>query len=325
MEGRDFRGMRAKMLKDVRASIKSEYANEEYALIQSINAYDETSKSYNLVFERLTEWYGIYFPEVKIPNPESLARLVAVLNDKEALSKDAINEIINDPDKSESIFNKASASMGRSMNEGERSAILAFAKMSMDMASAMDGLDTYIKATAEKLMPNATFLTDDKIAAELLAKAGSLERLATMPASTIQLLGAEKALFKHIKFGSKPPKYGILFKMAEISNAPRNCRGKIARAYATKISIGLKGDFFTKKFIGEELKKNLQSTIEKIKKASEGKPERRSNERPTRPLGGYRRPGRGYGSGGGMGGGARRQWGDGNRGDRKPQWKKRQF
>jgi len=325
LEERDFRSKREGMLKSVRASIKSEYQNEEHALIQAINAYDETSKSYNLVFERLTEWYGIYFPEVKIPNPESLARLVAVLNDKESISKEAIQAIINDADKSEQIFTRAGTSMGRTMNPGERAAVLAFARMSTDMSTAMDDLATYIKATSETLMPNTTFLTDDKIAAKLLSKAGSLERLAMMPASTIQLLGAEKALFKHIKFGSKPPKYGLLFNMPAISNSPRNTRGKIARAYATKISIGLKGDFFTKKFIADKLKEDLDSTVEKIKKNMEGKPERSRNERPTRPLGGFRggmsrRPATGREGGGGgsrwndrggdrrSGGGQKRQW-----------------
>ena len=309
MAGIDFRKRREGMLKHVRESIKSEYQNEEHALIQAINAYDETSRSYNLAFERLTEWYGIYFPEVKVPNPKSLAELVAVLNDKENMSREAIQRVINDPDKTESIFNKASASMGRAMNEGERSAILAFARMSSDMNTAMDGLDAYIKATSEKLMPNTTYLTDDKIAAKLLSKAGSLERLAMMPASTIQLLGAEKALFKHIKFGSKPPKYGLLFNMPAISNAPRNARGKIARAYATKISIGLKGDYFTKKFIGEKLKSDLEGTIERIKKGAADRPERSRNERPTRPLGGFRSQQNRRGNDRGRGGyGDRRQW-----------------
>lgn len=275
------------MLKSVRESIKGEYRNEEYALIQAINAFEETNRSYNLVFERLTEWYGIYFPEVKVPNPKSLAELVAAMNDRKSISKDAIQAIIKDPDKTESVFKRASESMGREMEDPERQAILAFARMSSDMNAAMEGLDAYIKDTANRLMPNTTYLTDDKIAAQLLSKAGSLERLATMPASTIQLLGAEKALFKHIKFGSKPPKYGILFKMPAISNAPRNARGKIARAYATKISIGLRGDFFTKKFIGERLKADLDAAIEKIKKNASERPEKR-NERPTRPLGGFR-------------------------------------
>jgi nucleolar protein 56 len=153
------------------------------------------------------------------------------------------------------------------MSERERDAILNFAKLSNQMYDTMLGLEAYIKATSTELMPNTTYLTDEKIAAELLSKAGSLERLATMPASTVQLLGAEKALFKHIKFGSNPPKYGTLFKLAEISNGPRDRRGRIARAYAAKISIALKADYFTKSFIAEKLKADLEKAVKRIKEA----------------------------------------------------------
>jgi nucleolar protein 56 len=77
-------------------------------------------------------------------------------------------------------------------------------------------------------------------------------------------LGAEKALFKHIKFGSKPPKYGILFKLPAVTNAQREKKGRIARAYATKISIALKADHFSKNFIAERLKESLDHSLKKI-------------------------------------------------------------
>ncbi len=257
--------MRERMIKKAKEGIKSAYTNEEFALMQAINAYLETNKSYNLVFERLSEWYGIYFPEVKVTNPKTLADLATVLNSKSEISEEKINSIINDPQKSASIYNKAMSTMGRDMSFNEMTAVLGFSKLSNQMFDTMAELEAYIKTTSTAIMPNTTYLTDEKIAAELLSKAGSLERLATMPASTVQLLGAEKALFKHIKFGSKPPKYGVLFKLAEISNGPRDKRGRIARAYATKINIALKADFFTHNFIAEKLKADLEKTIKKIK------------------------------------------------------------
>jgi nucleolar protein 56 len=255
------------MIKKAKEGIRSSYTNEEHVLIQAINAYLETNKSYNLAFERLSEWYGIYFPEIKITNPKTLASLAIALNSREGISKETINSAINDEQKSASIYNKALATIGRSMNANERNAILSFAELSNRMYDTLVELESYIKATSTALMPNTTYLTDEKIAAELLSKAGSLERLASMPAGTIQLLGAEKSLFKHIKFGSKPPKYGVLFKLAEISNGPRDKRGRIARAYATKICIGLKADFYTKNFIAEKLKQDLDTTIKKIKES----------------------------------------------------------
>jgi nucleolar protein 56 len=260
-----FEEMRERMIKKAKEGIKSSYSNEEFALVQAINAYLETNKTYNLAYERLSEWYGLYYPEVKVANAKTLADLAMVLNSRSEISEERIESIIKDAQKSASIYAKATSTMGREMNINEMNALMGFARLSNQMYDTLLELETYIKAAATELMPNTTYLTDEKIAAELLSKAGSLERLATMPASTIQLLGAEKALFKHIKFGSRPPKYGVLFKLAEISNGPRDKRGRIARAYATKISIGLKADFFTKNFIAEKLKEDLEKNIKKIK------------------------------------------------------------
>jgi nucleolar protein 56 len=259
-----FEEMREKMLKKAKEGIRSSYENEEFALIQAINAYLETGKSYNLAYERLSEWYGIYYPEVKVSNPKTLADLAIVLNSKGEISEEKIKELITDEQKAESIYNKASSTMGREMSANERKALIGFANLSNRMYDTILELEEYIKITATAIMPNTTYLTDEKIAAELLSKAGSLERLATMPAGTVQLLGAEKALFKHIKFGSKPPKYGVLFKMAEISNGARDKRGRIARVYATKISIALKADYFTKNFIAEKLKQDIEKSIKRI-------------------------------------------------------------
>lgn len=104
-----------------------------------------------------------------------------------------------------------------------------------------------------------------------------------MPASTVQLLGAEKALFKHIKFGSNPPKYGTLFKLAEISNGPRDRRGRIARVYAAKISVALKADYFTKKFIAEKLKEDLEKAVKRIKEAPASEQSKRPTNQFSRP------------------------------------------
>lgn len=281
MEKRSFEQVRDKMLKSAKEGIKSAYSNEEYALIQAINAYLETSKSYNLSYERLSEWYGIYFPEIRLNNPKVLADLALVLNSRDGIDKDGINKILNDEQKSESLYKKAKETIGRSMNENEKRALVSFANLSNDMNRSLNELEAYIKLAANEILPNTTYLTDEKIAAELLAKAGSMERLASMPASTVQLLGAEKALFKHIKFGSKPPKYGVLFKLAGISNAPRDQRGRIARLYATKISIALKGDYFTKKFIAEKLKEDLERGIKRIREAPP-KERKRQDGRPQR-------------------------------------------
>lgn len=265
MPNESFEEARKRMLAKTKEEVKQAYSGEEYALINAINAYLDTSKSYNLLYERLAEWFGVYFPDIELGNPKTLAEITSLIV-KGDYDFQNVLDLINDNAKAKHVYELSKDKALRSMNEGEKQAILSFAEMSKNMDTTLTSLESYIKEASTKLLPNTTYLTDEKIAAEMLSRAGSIERLATMPASTIQLLGAEKALFKHLKFGSKPPKYGILFKMTIINSAPREIRGKIARAYATKISIGLKADYYTKNFIADKLKKTLEETIEKIRK-----------------------------------------------------------
>lgn len=260
----DFVELRERMIKATKGEIREAYSNEEFILIQAINAFNETTRSYNLMYERLSEWFGIYFPEIKVGSPSVLAELATLLCSGGEVDGKEVARIIDDPQKAESICKKITETMGRKPEGDEKEAIGAFANLTKDAGKGLQGLDAYIKAATNRIMPNVTYLTDDKIAAELLAKAGSLERMATMPAGTIQLLGAEKALFKHIKFGSKPPKYGVIFKLAAVTNAQREKRGMVARAYATKIAIAVKADYFTKKFIADKLKETLDESLGKI-------------------------------------------------------------
>lgn len=279
--GSEFKSLRERMIRGAKEGIEISYKNEEHILMQAINAYNETSRSYNLLFERLSEWYGIYFPEIKIQNPKTLSQLTLHMLSKEP-NKEEILKIVEDDGKADSIISKAQSTIGRKHEGNEALAIIAFAKMGIEMQNTLDSIGEYIKSASERILPNTTYLTDERIAAELLAKAGSLERLATMPAGTIQLLGAEKALFKHIKFGSKPPKYGILFKVPQVSNAQKERKGRIARLYATKISIALKADYFTKNFIAESLKANIESSIKRINE-KEIKPHKQNSQQWKRP------------------------------------------
>lgn len=252
------------MIKGAKEKIKLNYESEEYALIQSINAYNEALRSQNLFYERLTEWYGLYFPEISISSPKALASLAMILNSDRGIGKEAIESAVSDPSKAESIANKLESSIGRRMGDEEKNVVVEYAKMLFEISDTIEKLDSYISAAVHRMLPNAAYITEDKIAAELLSKAGSMERLATFPASTIQLLGAEKALFKHIKFGSKPPKYGVIFKLPEIANARKDVKGRIARLYAAKLAMALKADYYTHNFIADKLKKDIEDGIKRI-------------------------------------------------------------
>ena len=126
-------------------------------------------------------------------------------------------------------------------------------------------LEKQIEDDMEHIAPNTTKIVGPLIGARLISIAGGLERLAVMPASTIQILGAEKAFFRFKKEGGKPPKHGVIFQQSLINKAPYNIRGKIARVLAAKISIAVKADFFTKRDISGELVENLNKRIKEIK------------------------------------------------------------
>ena len=128
-------------------------------------------------------------------------------------------------------------------------------------------LEKQIESDMNKVAPNTSKLVGPIIGARLISISGSLERLAFLPASTIQILGAEKALFRYKKEGGKPPKHGVIFQHSYINKASRTVRGKIARAFATKISTAVKADVFTKRDVSEELIKDLHERIREINKS----------------------------------------------------------
>jgi len=126
-------------------------------------------------------------------------------------------------------------------------------------------IEEQIEEDMYSIAPNISNIIGPLIGARLISNAGGLKRLALLPASTIQVLGAEKALFRFKKEGGKPPKHGVIFQDSQINKAPRKLRGKIARVMANKISIAARADAFTKRDISVELKKILERKISEIR------------------------------------------------------------
>ena len=193
---------RARLMGVAKANVSNRYAGEEHAVKQAINSYLEIEKVRNQVYERLEEWYSIYFPEFRASSPTSLAKFVISFgkNKKEATVEELRKQI---GEGAEKLQRQIAESIGREPGDEEYSTIKTMAESELSLLQVENGIDAYLDASTKRLMPNITHLIDYKVAAELLSKAGSMERLALMPASTIQLLGAEKALFKHLKYGTK--------------------------------------------------------------------------------------------------------------------------
>jgi nucleolar protein 56 len=125
-----------------------------------------------------------------------------------------------------------------------------------------ESLLKFIEQEMAAIAPNFSKIAGPLLAARLLAEACSLKRLAVLPSSTIQLLGAEKALFRHLRNRqAKPPKYGLIYTNAFVQKTPRKNRGKMARALAGKLSIAIREDYFGKKDISKALLQGLEKRL----------------------------------------------------------------
>jgi len=132
------------------------------------------------------------------------------------------------------------------------------------ITTEMKQIEKQIEQNMQTVAPNISTIVGPLIGARLLSLAGGIERLAVMPASTIQLLGAEKALFRFKKEGGKPPKHGVIFQHPLVNKAPRSIRGRISRTLASTIAIAAKADAFTKRDIAATLKQEMEKRIQEI-------------------------------------------------------------
>ena len=212
-------------------------------VIQSINTLDDTDKIINGISSRLREWYGLHFPELDniIDSVNGYAQIV-LAGKRENMSDDVFVNAGFPDSKIQMLSVVKGKSRGGDITEENLLMVQALAKNILELFDMRKNLETQIDTQMEEIAPNITAVLGTTVGARILAKAGSLVKLSKMPASTIQVLGAEKALFRALKTGSNPPKHGLLFQHAVVHAAPRWQRGKIARAIAAKAAIAARVD-----------------------------------------------------------------------------------
>ncbi|MDE1842522.1 MAG: ribonucleotide-diphosphate reductase subunit beta [Thaumarchaeota archaeon] len=214
-------------------------------IIQAINTLDETDKIINLLSSRVREWYGLHFPELDnlIDTISGYSKIV-VEGRRDNFTQNTYTNAGFPEEKAEMLSLLQKKSRGGQISDENLAIVQGIAKQILDLFELRQSLEKHIEAQMEKVAPNTTVILGSAVGARVLAKAGSLKRLATMPASTIQVLGAEKALFRALKTGAQPPKHGLLFQHQLVHSAPRWQRGKIARAIAAKAAIGARVDVY---------------------------------------------------------------------------------
>jgi nucleolar protein 56 len=234
--------------------------------IQAILAIDDLDKTINLFMSRIREWYGLHFPELDrlLEKHETFARLVLNLGSRENFTAENLEKEDLPEEKAKQIAAASSASMGAELREDDIDKIQQMCKTTLELYELRQKLETHVNACMEEVAPNVSALLGPLLGARLIAIAGGLNNLSKMPASTIQVLGAEKALFRALKTGTRPPKHGILFQHTLIHEATRWQRGKVARALAGKIAIAARVDAYSGKYMGDELKADLERRVKDI-------------------------------------------------------------
>ncbi len=252
-----------------RNKVQHDVNRQDKPIIQVIALIEQMDKNINTFAMRLKEWFSWHFPELaKIVTDNSIyAQLVHLIEIRDNINEDLLpklEELTLDEEKAKEIIEANNASMGQDISENDAAQIKMFSSRIVEMINYRTTLGEYLHNRMLNVAPNISALIGDNVGAKLISQAGSLVNLAKYPASTIQILGAEKALFRSLKSGGNTPKYGIIYNSSFISRAGIKNKGKISRYIANKLAIAARFDQFavipnTK--MGEALKEQVEERL----------------------------------------------------------------
>lgn len=243
---------------------KMRVPERDQLVMQAISTMDEVEDVVNKMTERLREWYGLHFPELAlvIQNPDLYARIVSERGRRENIT--GLKNI--DPGSMNSIEDYKKDSIGFELSDSDEKALKSLASTIVKLTETKAQTEAYIDSLMQDVAPNTRELAGPLLAARLILIAGGLKRLSQMPASTIQILGAEDAFFNFLRTKRDPPKHGVIFQLPEIRSAGKPVRGKLARTFAAKFAIAAKADYFRGGFIGKKLRDDFLKRVQMLKR-----------------------------------------------------------
>jgi len=250
-----------------RGSVSMASGENDMLVKHAIDAIDEIDKSINVTAMRVREWYALYNPSVSrmVEDSHQLASILIEFENRSQITESSLLKLGIPESVAHSIVESTLEGVGGDLSKKDLEAIRTLAGAIEQLYAVRQNLEQYVQTMMIAVAPNTTALVGAIIGARLMSLAGSLRDLARRPSSTVQILGAEKALFRSLKTGTDPPKHGIIFQTPEIYSAPYWQRGKIARALAGKLSIAARIDAFSRRDVGQELRTSLDRRIEEIK------------------------------------------------------------
>ncbi|GJN90392.1 hypothetical protein Rhopal_003403-T1 [Rhodotorula paludigena] len=212
-------------------------------IVQAIALLDDLDKEINIYSMRVKEWYGWHFPEMGKIITENItyAKVVKAMGFRTNYNTTDFSHILPE-ELEETLKSAAAVSMGTEISDTDLAHIHLLADQVISITQYRTELFEYLRNRMAAIAPNLTALVGELVGARLIAHAGSLVSLAKQPASTIQILGAEKALFRALKTKHDTPKYGLIFHSSLVGSAPAKLKGKMARMVATKSALSIRLD-----------------------------------------------------------------------------------
>ncbi|XP_060791480.1 nucleolar protein 56 isoform X1 [Neoarius graeffei] len=252
-----------------RAKVKFNVNRADNMIIQSIALLDQLDKDINTFSMRVREWYGYHFPElIKIVSDNATyCKLAKFIGNRKELSEESLEpleEITMDSAKAQAILEASRSSMGMDISPIDLINIESFSNRVVSLTAYRQELQEYLRSKMSQVAPNLAALIGEVVGARLISHAGSLTNLAKYPASTVQILGAEKALFRALKTRGNTPKYGLIFHSTFIGRAAAKNKGRISRYLANKCTIASRIDCFAEvptSVFGDKLRDQVEERL----------------------------------------------------------------
>merc|ERR1711872_557863 len=239
-------------------------------IVQAVNLLDDLDKELNNYIMRCREWYGWHFPELGKIITDNLAfvRTVELMGTRDNAKTIDLSDILPE-EVEEKVKEAAEISMGTEVSEEDIINIKHLCQQVCEIQEYRAQLYEYLKNRMMAVAPNLTILVGELVGARLISHAGSLMNLAKHPASTVQILGAEKALFKALKIKHDTPKYGLIYHAQLVGQSATALKGKVSRMLAAKASLACRVDALgedaeTSAELGMEQRMKIESRIRQL-------------------------------------------------------------
>jgi len=252
--GSDLRAMQLGLSHSLsRYKLKFSSDKVDTMIVQAVGLLDELDKEINTYAMRVKEWYGWHFPEMQAIVAENArySKVVLKCGYRTEIRNTDLSDILDDELVEKAVKEAAEVSMGTEISDLDIVNIKALAEQVLSMTEYRAQLFEYLKNRMNAIAPNLTILVGELVGARLISHAGSLMNLAKQPASTVQILGAEKALFRALKTKHDTPKYGLIYHASLIGQAPTKHKGKISRVLAAKAALATRVDALSDETSGE--------------------------------------------------------------------------